>query len=65
VVELWPTASRNGALAAGVADTKGDIAAGMDADLVVVDDDVRVKLTVVQGRVAYTSADFMTSEVQR
>ncbi|MCW2640212.1 MAG: nagA [Dactylosporangium sp.] len=65
VVELWPTASRNGALAAGVADTKGDIAAGMDADLVVVDDDVRVKLTVVQGRVAYTSADFTTSEFQR
>jgi N-acetylglucosamine-6-phosphate deacetylase len=65
VIELWPTASRNGALAAGVADTKGDIAAGMDADLVVVDDDVRVKLTVVQGRVAYTSADFTTSEFQR
>jgi N-acetylglucosamine-6-phosphate deacetylase len=57
LVELWPTASRNGALAAGVADTKGDIAAGMDADLVVVDDDVRVRLTVVQGRVAYTAAD--------
>jgi N-acetylglucosamine-6-phosphate deacetylase len=65
MVELWPTASRNGALAAGVADTKGDIAEGMDADLVVVDDDVRVKLTVVQGRVAYTSADFTTSEVKR
>jgi N-acetylglucosamine-6-phosphate deacetylase len=55
MVELWPTASRNGALAAGVAETKGDIAPGMDADLVVVDDDVCVKLTVVQGRVAYAS----------
>jgi N-acetylglucosamine-6-phosphate deacetylase len=58
MLELWPTVSRNGALAAGVADTKGEIAAGMDADLVVVDADVQVRLTVVQGRVAYTSTDF-------
>jgi N-acetylglucosamine-6-phosphate deacetylase len=58
MVELWPTASRNGAVAAGVGDTKGQIAAGMDADLVIVDDEVRVRLTIVQGRVAYTSPDF-------
>jgi N-acetylglucosamine-6-phosphate deacetylase len=53
--ELWPTASRNGALAAGVADRKGSIAARMDADLVVVGDDVDVRMTIVGGRVVHTS----------
>jgi N-acetylglucosamine-6-phosphate deacetylase len=53
--ELWPTASRNGAVAAGVADRKGAIAAGMDADLVVVGDDVDVRMTIVAGRVVHTA----------
>jgi N-acetylglucosamine-6-phosphate deacetylase len=53
--ELWPTASRNGALAAGVGDRKGVIAPGMDADLVVVGDDVDVRTTIVGGRVVYTA----------
>jgi N-acetylglucosamine-6-phosphate deacetylase len=53
--ELWPTASRNGAIAAGVADRKGAIAPGMDADLVLVDDDVEVRMTVVGGRIVHTA----------
>lgn len=55
VDELWPTASRNGAIAAGVAHRKGVIARGMDADLVVVGEDVDVRLTVVAGRVVFTA----------
>jgi N-acetylglucosamine-6-phosphate deacetylase len=56
LAELWPTASRNGAAAAGVADRTGVIAVGMDADLVVVgDDDVDVRMTVVAGQVVYTA----------
>jgi N-acetylglucosamine-6-phosphate deacetylase len=55
LAELWPTASRNGAIAAGVADRKGAIAPGMDADLVVVSDDVEVRMTVVGGRIVHTA----------
>jgi N-acetylglucosamine-6-phosphate deacetylase len=55
LVELWPTASRNGASAAGVADRKGVIAPEMDADLVVVGDDIDVRMTVVAGQVVYTA----------
>ncbi|MGZ4507843.1 MAG: N-acetylglucosamine-6-phosphate deacetylase [Blastococcus sp.] len=53
--ELWPTASRNGAVAAGVGDRKGSIAPGMDADLVIVGNDVDVRMTVVGGRVVHTA----------
>ena len=52
--ELWPTASRNGAIAAGVGSRKGLIAAGMDADLVVVGPDVDVLMTIVGGRVVHS-----------
>jgi N-acetylglucosamine-6-phosphate deacetylase len=55
IAELWQTASRNGAIAAGVADRKGVIAPRMDADLVVVGDDVDVRMTIVAGRVVYTA----------
>jgi N-acetylglucosamine-6-phosphate deacetylase len=54
--ELWPTSSRNGALAAGVGDRKGSIAVGMDADLVVVGPEVDLRATVVAGRVVHTAA---------
>jgi N-acetylglucosamine-6-phosphate deacetylase len=54
--ELWPTASRNGAAAAGVGDRKGAIAQGMDADLVIVGDDIDVRTTIVGGRVVHTAA---------
>jgi N-acetylglucosamine-6-phosphate deacetylase len=50
---LWRTASRNAAVAAGVDDSKGVLAPGMDADLVVVDAEVNVAATIVGGRVVY------------
>jgi N-acetylglucosamine-6-phosphate deacetylase len=53
--ELWPTASRNGAIAAGVGSHKGTIAAGMDADLVLVGPGVTVQTTIVGGRVVHTA----------
>jgi N-acetylglucosamine-6-phosphate deacetylase len=53
--ELWPTASRNGAVAAGVGDRKGSIAPGMDADLVIVGKDVDVRMTIVGGRVVHSA----------
>jgi N-acetylglucosamine-6-phosphate deacetylase len=55
LTDLWPTSSRNGAIAAGVADRKGAIRPRMDADLVLVSDDVNVRMTIVGGRVVYTA----------
>lgn len=52
---LWRAASRNGAVAAGAGERKGLIARGMDADLVVVGQDVDVRLTVVCGQVVYSA----------
>lgn len=54
--ELWPAASRTAAQVAGVADRKGTIEVGHDADLVLVDDDLHVQLTLVEGRVAHRRA---------
>jgi N-acetylglucosamine-6-phosphate deacetylase len=55
--ELWPVVSRNPAFSAGVADRKGRLAVGMDADLVVLDEDHQVVRTVVEGRTVHTAGD--------
>jgi N-acetylglucosamine-6-phosphate deacetylase len=63
--DLWPTASRNGAIAAGVGHCKGSIAAGMDADLVIVGADVDVRMTIVGGRVVHALPQATPSAVSR
>jgi N-acetylglucosamine-6-phosphate deacetylase len=55
--QLWRTASRNAAIAAGVEDRKGLLAPGMDADLVVVDESVEVLATIVGGRVVHRAGE--------
>ncbi len=50
---LWRTSSLNAAHMLGLADDKGSLQAGKDADLVLVDADLRVLLTVVEGQVVY------------
>src|SRR5262249_2378564 len=50
---LWPTSSLNAARALHIADRKGSLDVGKDADLVLVDDEINVHLTVVEGNVAY------------
>lgn len=50
---LWPAVSANAAHSAGVADRKGRLAAGMDADLVLLDAEAAVQATVVEGELAY------------
>lgn len=42
---------------AGVADRKGALAEGMDADIVLFDSNVNVSLTMVNGRVIYTASE--------
>lgn len=50
---VWQTTSWNPARVANVIDRKGSITIGKDADLVLVDDDMNVYMTVVEGRVVY------------
>lgn len=47
--ELWPVTSLNQAKALGIADHKGSIAPGKDADLVILDDDCQVQMTIKKG----------------
>jgi N-acetylglucosamine-6-phosphate deacetylase len=50
---LWRATSGNPATDAGVADRTGALVAGLDADLVLLDDRLEVAMTVVEGCVAY------------
>ncbi|MCY4019929.1 MAG: N-acetylglucosamine-6-phosphate deacetylase [Chloroflexi bacterium] len=54
VEALWRTASLNAARAINVDDRKGSIALGKDADLVLLDDNLNVLITIVEGRTAYS-----------
>ncbi|ULG72880.1 N-acetylglucosamine-6-phosphate deacetylase [Macrococcus brunensis] len=49
LAELWPVTSFNQAKALGIADHKGSIAPGKDADLVILDDDCHVQMTIKNG----------------
>jgi N-acetylglucosamine-6-phosphate deacetylase len=51
--KAWQTASLNAARAIGVADHKGSLEVGKDADLIIIDDDISIYLTVAEGRVVY------------
>lgn len=50
---LWRTSSLNAAEAIGVADRKGSLEVGKDADLVLVDQNMTALLTVAEGRVVF------------
>lgn len=52
----WPMSSLNAARAIGVATTKGSLEVGKDADLVLLEADATVRLTVVEGTVVYSAA---------
>jgi N-acetylglucosamine-6-phosphate deacetylase len=53
---VWPATSRNAARQVGLAARKGALAPGMDADLVLLDEALNVRLTVVGGEVVYQGA---------
>ncbi len=57
LAEALPMATRVPAAALGLAGRKGVIAPGADADLVVLDSEYRVRLTLVAGRVVYRTGD--------
>ena len=50
---VWPATSRTAARQLGLADRKGSLEPGKDADLVLLDDELTVQLTVVAGDVVY------------
>ncbi|MFN8377529.1 MAG: N-acetylglucosamine-6-phosphate deacetylase [Anaerolineae bacterium] len=50
---VWPATSRTAARQLGIADRKGSLEVGKDADLVLLDADLNVRLTVVGGYVVY------------
>ncbi|MFP4323562.1 MAG: N-acetylglucosamine-6-phosphate deacetylase [Anaerolineales bacterium] len=50
---IWQATSYNAACQIGVADRKGSLAVGKDADLVIVDEDIRVKMTIREGLIVY------------
>jgi N-acetylglucosamine-6-phosphate deacetylase len=56
LADLWPTTSRNAARAIGLESAKGNLAAGLDADLVLLTNEQHVCLTVVGGEVVYEAS---------
>lgn len=51
LTEVWQTVSLNPACAIGLGDQKGSLEVGKDADLVLVNDDIQIRLTIAQGRI--------------
>jgi N-acetylglucosamine-6-phosphate deacetylase len=39
----------------GIEKTKGSLAKGKDADIVIFDDDIRIKLTMINGKIIHNS----------
>ncbi len=58
---IWQTTSLNAAKAIGVADRKGSIEIGKDADLVLLDDSGAVQITIVEGDIAFRAANDSTT----
>lgn len=53
LADAWPVTSRNAARSIGIDARTGRIAAGMDADLVWLDENLNVAMTVAQGCIVY------------
>lgn len=53
ITEMWPASSLNAARAIGLSARKGSLENGKDADLVLLDDEFKVYLTVAQGEIVF------------
>ena len=58
IEDVWPVSSLNAACAISVDQHKGSLEVGKDADCILVDDQMSVYLTMVEGRIVYQSSDF-------
>ena len=54
LAKIWKVSSLTPAQALGVADRKGSLEAGKDADIVLLDMDLKVKATIAEGRLEFT-----------
>ncbi len=55
LADIWQTSSLNAARSAGISARKGSLELGKDADLVLIDANINVHLTVAEGRIVYRS----------
>ncbi len=53
LTEMWPASSLNAARAIGLSSCKGSLEAGKDADLVLLDEAFKVRLTIAQGEIVF------------
>ncbi|MBZ0317587.1 MAG: N-acetylglucosamine-6-phosphate deacetylase [Anaerolineae bacterium] len=53
LAEIWQVSSLNAARAIGIEDRKGSLDVQKDADLVLLDDDMNVQMTVAEGQIVY------------
>jgi N-acetylglucosamine-6-phosphate deacetylase len=51
--KVWKASSLNAARSINISDRKGSLEVGKDADLVLVDDDINISLTMAEGRIIY------------
>ena len=58
LIEAIRMISKTPATIMGVADTKGSLVAGKDADIVIFDDNINIQITMVNGKVDYNASDF-------
>ena len=49
--------TENPAKVMGIADSKGSLKQGMDADVVIFDENINIKNTIINGKVIYSNAD--------
>ena len=54
LAEIWVMSSLNAARAIGVSSQKGSLEVGKDADLILLDEDFNVNLTVVKGEIVFS-----------
>lgn len=65
LARVWQTASLNPARAIGVADRKGSIQPGKDADLALLGEGGEVLLTVAEGRIVHRGSGLIADEERR
>ncbi|MBI5930913.1 MAG: N-acetylglucosamine-6-phosphate deacetylase [Chloroflexi bacterium] len=57
LADLWQVSSLNAAKAIGISNRKGSLEVQKDADLVLLDDDMNVYMTVAEGRIVYRRSE--------
>ena len=62
LTEIWMMSSFNAARAIGVSAQTGSLEVGKDADLVLLDEDFNVKLTVAQGEIVFSDSEDLVTK---